>query len=145
MEADPLGPPPSAAIYKKTNMKGKLYKSIETNETRSGFGLNLVMCLMCVLCSAASVYVSWREGALQNRLTILEGRVADLETKSLDNVDVLVEKIRRETETQFRRRVARDLNGVGRFFGQDHGRTAREAPECLCPPGKKEVLRTSRR
>lgn len=102
---------------------------------KGGVG-NLVACVMCVVCVTASVYNGWREANLQSRLNVLEDRVAVLETKSIENVDVLVERFRREADTQFRRRVTRELNVAGsRVLVEDHIRTTREVPECVCPAG----------
>lgn len=113
----------------------KLKSTAAHMDQKGGFG-NVVVCVMCVVCVTASVYNGWREANLQNRLNVLEDRVAILETKSIENVEVLVERFRREADTQFRRRVTRELSAGGsRVLVEDHIRTTREVPECVCPAG----------
>jgi hypothetical protein len=109
MEADP---PPT----KKTN-EGCLLRA----------GLGLVVCVLCVVC----VYNGWRQAALQDTVALLEQRVRALEGKALDGVDVLVERFRREADDQAKRRQARDVAAQG------GDRSARDAPECICPAGKR--------
>lgn len=113
----------------------KLKSTAVPMDQKGGFG-NVVVCVMCVVCVTASVYNGWREANLQSRLNVLEDRVAVLETKSIENVEVLVERFRREADTQFRRRVTRELSAGGsRVLVEDHIRTTREVPECVCPAG----------
>lgn len=119
---------------KTTTIKRKSTKAAPMDH-KGGFG-NVAACVMCAVCVIASVYNGWREANLQNRLNILEDRVAILETKSIENVEVLVERFRREADTQFRRRVTRELSAGGsRVLVEDHIRTTREVPECVCPAG----------
>lgn len=122
MEAGPSGPSSGFLKIKKT--KG------QSDSSR----LNVVMCLMCAVCVTAVVYTSWRESVLHGRLAVLEDRVARLEVKSVDNVDVLVERFRRQAESQLRRRVSRGLNSDTL---EEYARSTRDASECACPAGKK--------
>ncbi|KAK4881948.1 hypothetical protein RN001_005267 [Aquatica leii] len=78
----------------------------------------------------------WREAAVENRLNILENRVALLEKRSLENVNVLIERVRKDAEEQFHKRVLRQASAVAAtssvFLGT-HKRTTRDVPECICP------------
>lgn len=127
MEAAPLGAPPSTGLGKKT----------KDRKCPDGSGLNIVMCIMCSVCATAVVYTSWKESVMQNRLTVLENRVARLEsTRNADNVDVLMERFRREAESQFRRRVSRGLRSD---TAEEYIRTTRDVSECACPAGNKNA------
>lgn len=113
----------------------KLKSTAVPMDQKGGFG-SVVACVMCAVCVIASVYNGWRQTNLQNRINVLEDKVAFLETKTAENVDFLVERFRREADTQFRRRVTRELSAGGsRVLVEDHIRTTREVPECVCPAG----------
>lgn len=137
MEPDPLNSPPGA---KKTNSKPKPDEDMDSNRKSktSSNGLNLVVCVLCLVCASSSVYNGWRESGLEGRLHFLEDRVAELERKSVDEADVLVERFRREAVEHMRRRSVRDLAAEKQI--EDVVRTTREAPECICPAGKSFVL-----
>lgn len=148
MEPDPLSAPlPVAHHYKKTKAHSKEEKFVAaTNDTlknsspSSAFGLNLVVCVLCTVCVLGSVYNGWRESLLHNRLASLEDRVAFLEVRSVENVNVLVERLRREAVQHLQRRVSRDLTAKrivtdDQEMDERQHRYVRDAPECVCPAG----------
>lgn len=149
MEPDPLSAPLPVAHNKKTKPhhenKGKFvpandtFKNSSSSSSSAYFGLNLVVCVLCTVCVIASVYNGWRDSLLNNRLAILEDRVAYLEVRSVDNVDVLVDRLRREAVQHLQRRVSRDLTAKRFVVGDDDDtgrhRYVRDAPECVCPAG----------
>lgn len=92
------------------------------HESPSG-GLNLVVCVLSVVCVTASVYNGWRESVLESRLRVLETRFALFETRDqggLDSVDVVLERFRRDADG--------DKSTISR--------TGRDVPECVCPAGR---------
>lgn len=128
---------PSSSVYqnKKSDKPNKKdsFKSRQIDGITSGAsstGPFLVVCALCSVCVVACVYSCWREAQLENRLNILQERVASLEKRNFENVNVLVERIRRETEEHFKNRIVREVLVA-------HKRTTRDAPECICPAGKK--------
>ncbi|KAF2901288.1 hypothetical protein ILUMI_04897 [Ignelater luminosus] len=142
----PSAPSSLGAPHKKTDKpdkKGNSFKFTQIDGTKSGAsssitsGPFLVMCVLCVVCVTASVYSGWREAVLENRLNILENRVASMERQSLENVNVLVERFRREAEEHFKKRVVREVAATRSMLLGAHKRTTRDAPECICPAGKK--------
>lgn len=128
MESQPRSGARSEAHNKKTKL--------ENSDSCKYFniGINLVMCIMCVVSVSSAL---WREFDLNSRLSLLEDRVAYLEVKSLQNVDNLVERFRREAVYHLKRRVTRDLVGLRQQPVMDDAmRTTRDAPECICPAGE---------
>lgn len=134
MDSDPLSGAGRAALHKKTFESSR-------NDPKSkscSNGINLVLCVVCIVSVSCIVYDSFRESELRSRLVLLEDRVARLEGKPSEDIDVVVERIRREAFDHLKRRVARDVGGLRRPEG-DAGRAAREAPECVCPAGKRST------
>lgn len=99
-------------------------------------GLNLVLCFLCVVCVTAIVYNSWREIVFHNRLNALETRLVNLERKSSEKVDTLVERYRRDIETRLKQRVTREVAVRRSTLFDDLKRSTRDAGDCICPPGK---------
>lgn len=103
--------------------------------------MNLVLCVLCATCLIACVYFGCRELTLEHRLEVLESEVSLLKRVSLEtNGDVLVERLRRQVEQHFQRRVSRELALAQQYTAatlqQAHRRNVRDvAPECVCPPG----------
>ncbi|KAG5890803.1 hypothetical protein JTB14_026924 [Gonioctena quinquepunctata] len=114
-----------ATQIKKTN-KQKLEDQIKSKSCN--FGINLVMCVLCIVSVSSSV---WRELDLKTRLTVLEDRVAFLEVRSDKGMDGFVERFRREAVFHLKRRVMRDVGPVR----SQEGRRSRDVPECVCPAG----------
>ncbi|GJQ72660.1 hypothetical protein Trydic_g1322 [Trypoxylus dichotomus] len=150
MEPDPLINPPAMGVQpaqKKTkNFTSKGGVRIDDNITDTNNektriiaahpGLNLVLCFLCVVCVTAIVYNSWREIVFHNRLNGLEARLAYLERKSSEKVDLLVDRYRRDIETRLKQRVTREVAVHQTTFFDNLKRTTRDAGECICPPGK---------
>lgn len=153
MEPDPLvnlpvGKP--SPVAKKTNksnpnsnvqLKRPSYHNIDVGNSGGGSAtfMNLVFCVLCAMCFSSSVYFGYREMTMEGRLEALEMEMSLLKKSSIEPGDVLVERIRRQVEEHFQRRVSRDValhTGFLREANEPHTRTAREAPECVCPPGK---------
>ncbi|KAF5278587.1 hypothetical protein FQA39_LY00629 [Lamprigera yunnana] len=140
---EPLNLPSLAACDKNSdtyNKKGnslKYTQSRVTNSSASSSGSFFVVCVLCAVCVVVSVYSGWREASIENRLNILENRVAFLETRSLDNVNVLIERVRKDVDEQFHKRVLRQAAAVvrGSVLLGTHKRTTRDIPECICPAG----------
>lgn len=137
MEPDPLIAPSPGPHKQNLNKKETFLKSIQIDSGKSGSnsGLNLVVCVLCVVCVSASVYSGWRESLLENRLNILEDKVASMEGKTIKNLDVIVERFRREAENRFKQRVTREV-ASDRLIFEGLRRTTRDAPECICPAGR---------
>lgn len=143
MDKDPLSAPNRAALYKKTNKphfddKPKSKSCINTNS-----GINLVMCVVCIVSVSFTVYSSFRESDLRSRLSSLEDRVASLEIRPVGdmgiNMNILSERLRREAVDHLKKRVARDLAPLRQPAADEAARTTRDAPECICPPGKRPL------
>lgn len=145
MDTDPLSAANNrAALYKKTNKphlddKPKSKSCINTNS-----GINLVMCVVCIVSVSFTVYSSFRESDLRSRLSSLEDRVAYLEVRPVGdmgiNMNVLSERLRREAVDHLKKRVARDVAALRQQPVADEvTRTTRDAPECICPPGKRPL------
>lgn len=99
--------------------------------------INVVLLVVCVLCISCSVYNAWRQAYFEEKLRGLEERLYGLEKPSFE---VMASRIRRETFSQIHRRIRRDsyqMNSGG-ILG-DFMRTARDAPECVCPAGKFKI------
>lgn len=103
-----------------------------------GTGLNLLMCVLCIVCVTASVYGGWREIVLERRVDFLEAEVALLKRRGIVPGEmmamgdaVLLTRLRREAEERVQRGVL-----AGKAVLEAHRRTAREAPECICPAGR---------
>uniref|UniRef100_A0A1Y1LW76 Nematode cuticle collagen N-terminal domain-containing protein n=1 Tax=Photinus pyralis TaxID=7054 RepID=A0A1Y1LW76_PHOPY len=138
---DPLNAPSFAIPDKnsdKTNKKGNSLKFTESHETKSGAsstGPFFVVCVLCSVCVVVSVYSGWREAALENRFNILENRVALLEKRSLENVNILIERVRKDAEEHFHKRILRQAAATSSIILGAHKRTTRDVPECICPAG----------
>lgn len=104
-------------------------KHIE-NRKSAFSGLNLVMCVLCVVSVLSSGYNSWNQYDFKSKINVLEERVSYLEEKFFANVNVLVERLKREAVNNLRNRVARDL------ASRSDAELPRDAPECVCPAGK---------
>lgn len=126
MEPDPLIAPSAGISKQKTNDKFKGCKKAS--------GLNVVVCVLCIVCATACVYNALREAILEDRLTYLEDKVASLEEKTMRNLDVIIERFRREAESRFKQRVTREVASEHLIMGLK--RAPRDAPECICPAGK---------
>lgn len=109
-------PSPSDAARQSPDKKGF------PHESSSSGGLNLVVCVLSVVCVTASVYNGWRESVLESRLRVLETRFAFFETRDqgLDSVDVVLERFRRSADD--------DKSTISR--------SGRDVPECVCPAGR---------
>lgn len=108
---------------RKTDKKGNPpFKYQKHDSTSPSGGLNLVVCVLSVVCVTASVYNGWRESVLENRLRILESRFSLMESRErpLDGVDVVLERFKRSS-------VDDDEAAL---------RSIRNAPECVCPAGR---------
>lgn len=105
------------------------------NNIKSKSGLNVVVCVLCLVCVTASVYNVLREAILEERLTYLENKVASIDEKTMKNLDVIIERIRREAENRFKQRVTREVASEHHLI-MGLKRTPRDAPECICPAGK---------
>lgn len=143
MEPDPLIAPAPAVSGKKGYNKGypKGAQIDDPTKQTSSICLNLVVCVLCLVCVTASVYNGWRDTAMEVRLSILEERLASLEGDSVKNVDVLVERFRREVDSRFKQRVTREVASA-RILSEGFIRTTRDAPECICPAGKQSFVCT---
>lgn len=72
---------------------------------------------------------------LEGRMDTLEAELEILkkESRSYEPQEVLIERLRRQIEERFHRRVSRETR---REYPTDaHIRTTRDAPECICPAG----------
>ncbi|CAH0559438.1 unnamed protein product [Brassicogethes aeneus] len=120
------------ALVSATNLKMRLDKP---SGKASFGGINLVFCVVCLVCAFTSVYNGWRENSLRDRVDFLERKVRDLQTITVGNVDVLMERIRTESLTHLKKRIVRDLYSRSDSYDEDDSiRATREAPECICPP-----------
>lgn len=160
MEPDPLIAPSSGTNKQKTNNKlsftsSSLSSSSSPSSTSSSSlltsfmgcnnlkkttsGLNVVVCVLCLVCVTACVYNAFREAILDERLTYLEDRVASIEDKTMKNLDVIIERFRREAENRFKQRVTREVASEHHLI-MGLKRAPRDAPECICPAGKQTFL-----
>lgn len=105
------------------------------NNIKSKSGINVVVCVLCLVCVTASVYNVLREAILEERLTFLENKVASLEEKTMKNLDVIIERFRRDAENRFKQRVTREVASEHHLI-MGLKRTPRDAHECICPAGK---------
>lgn len=84
----------------------------------------------------SSVYQGWKGLVLEGRVDSLEAELEVLKqqeaVRSYEPQEVLIERLRRQIEERFHRRVSREAR---RDFSDSYDRTTRDAPECVCPPG----------
>lgn len=125
-----------------------------TNQSSS---INFFVCVLCVICVTLSVYILYRENLLESRVKYLEDQLqqriltsssilSDGKEKENNDDQVLIQRLRREVESQFQQRVHREIASSRRMLMEAeqrlHRRIAREAQlpsptaaECACPPG----------
>ncbi|KAF5294618.1 hypothetical protein FQR65_LT10724 [Abscondita terminalis] len=142
---EPLNAPSLAVADKNSDTLYKKGNSLKyTRGTKSGDSSArslFVLCVLCVVCVVVSVYSGWREAAVENQLNILENRVALLEKRSLENANVLIERVRKDVEEQFHKRVLRQAAAVAATSSVllgTHKRSTRDVPECICPADSTE-------
>ncbi|KAF7278886.1 hypothetical protein GWI33_007893 [Rhynchophorus ferrugineus] len=120
MDSDPLTSPMGIKTTRKRSVSWS-----------ASVCMNVVVCGLCLISFLSSGYNSFREHELRSRVGSLEERVAFLEASATGSVDVLVDRLRRETVDNLRGRVVRDLASRR----QNVERVSRDASECLCPAG----------
>ncbi|KAK6629955.1 hypothetical protein RUM43_003776 [Polyplax serrata] len=111
--------------------------------------LNVVLCLLCGISVSFSGYFSYREIRLETRVTQLElelsRKMSQVGSVVSGGSDVVIERLRREVEQRYRRRLGRDLMAGRRLLMAEeadslqdtlnpHGRRTREASDCICRP-----------
>lgn len=95
--------------------------------------MNLLVCVMCAMCITSSVYSGYKGLILEGKVDLLETELNVLKKRDAIPQGVLIERIKRQIEEGYHRRVNRDLAAV---MKDENFRSTRDAPECLCPPGK---------
>lgn len=142
MDTDPLQNAGRASHYRVNKNKSVYGDNLKAKCQNVGFGVNIVICVLCIVSVSSSI---WREYQLKNRVAILEDKVELLEIKSVDAIESVVERVRRDAVYQLKRRYSRDILAVlGQPGSTDEVplvRATREAPECLCPAGKSLTTR----
>lgn len=123
----------SSLLMEYSNRNNEMLKKKNIMKTTSG--LNVVVCVLCLVCITACVYNALKETILEDRLTYLENKVASLEENTVKNFDVIIERFRREAENRFKQRFTRDVANEHHLI-MGLKRTQRDAPECICPAGK---------
>lgn len=147
MEPDPLvniSEGNSSPTNKKTSDKPSVHKkrpsfsSLQigntSTSTASSSSMNIVFCVLCALCFVSSVYQGWRGLVLDERIDILEQELEILkkDAGTYEPQEVLIERLRRQIEEGFHRRISRNTYKVST---DAHIRKTRDAPECVCPAG----------
>lgn len=145
MEPDPLTNPEgnSTPIKKTKLLKRPSFSSLQIGGSVQSYPvnssiMNFLVCVLCFVCVLSSVYSGYREMKLENRVDLLESELVTLKKsffRELGPEDVLIERIRRQVEEGFHRRVSREVAAKADFHQEGHVREVRDAPECLCPPG----------
>lgn len=150
MDTDPLSAPNKAALHKKTNKPPFDDKPKSKSCINANFGINLVMCVVCIVSVSFTVYSSFQDSDLRSRLSSLERRVAYLEEKPQEMNSKSMHRLltslryRREVVEHLKRRVTRDLAALRQPAEDETIRTTRDAPECICPAGKRPLPLRSR-
>lgn len=140
MEPDPLVILPGGNSKKtQKHMKRPSFAALQIGSLGSPSAnspMNLMVCVMCALCVFSSVYSGYRELSLEKRVDRLETELSVLK-KSSEPGEVMVERMRRQIEEGFHRRVSREVAAQREYLRDaEHVRTTRDAPECLCPAGR---------
>jgi hypothetical protein len=106
------------------------------------------VCGLCVLSLTATGYFSYRETVLESRLGALEAQFAVVRATlgGGPSGDVVLERLRREVETQMQHRMNRQTANGRRLLMDamvgatvqlpQHTRAPRDVSECVCPPGR---------
>lgn len=141
MEPDPEG---NATPNKKTKLHKKRpsFSSLQIGSPGVVYpgntqAMNVLVCVLCSVCVLSSVYSGYREMKLEGRVDWLENEMVSMKKSFVREVapgDVLIERIRRQVEEGFHRRVSREVAAKADIFGE-RVRDTRDAPECLCPAG----------
>lgn len=133
MEPDPN----KGGCSPKQTKKRPSFSSLQIGVTNSPVSspMNLIVCVMCAMCITSSVYSGYKGLILEDRVEILETELNIMKKRDSMPQGILIDRIRRQIEEGFHRRVNRDLSAV---MKEENFRNTRDAPECLCPPGKKD-------
>jgi hypothetical protein len=142
MESDALDVSKEPKGIKSCSVKMTSKRPLLTKTTSP----SVLVCGLCVLSLTATGYFSYRETVLESRLGALEAQFAVMRATlgGSGGGDVILERLRREVETQFQQRMNREAASGRRLLMeaaassiQQHTRAPRDVSECVCPPGRK--------